>query len=118
MIEIKDWFFTNMCVEFSQYGYQIMGYEVVGETEKAYKLSVDAVRVDGEKEITRIQWCPKSCVKTAEEIQEEQNRFENGCRRYEAALKFAKENGLKVRNKMKLKNILSKIKEAGLEFNY
>lgn len=45
-------------------------------------------------------------------------RFEKGCNRYEKALKFAKENGLSVRNKMKLDTILKAIKQANLVFEF
>ena len=34
--------------------------EIIGETEKAYKLSVEAIFMSGEKKVTI--WCPKSCV--------------------------------------------------------
>lgn len=34
--------------------------EIIGETEKAYKLSVEALFMSGEKKVTI--WCPKSCV--------------------------------------------------------
>lgn len=49
-------------------------------------------------------------------IKEAQQRFADGCDRYNTALNFAKQHGLKVKNKMKLKTILTAIKNAGLEF--
>ena len=61
---IKSWFFFKMKSELREFGYQMCGFKVVGETEKAYKLEVNAYRIDGEKEITRIMWCPKSCVES------------------------------------------------------
>lgn len=34
--------------------------EIIGETKKAYKLSVEALFMSGEKNV--VIWCPKSCV--------------------------------------------------------
>lgn len=97
------------------------GFEIVGETEKAYKLEVECVRLNGD-EVTKTMWCPKSCMLTDEEEQaiaeEKKARFENGCKRYEALVNFAKENGLAVRVKMRAETILAKIAEAGLVYNY
>ena len=42
------------------------GGEIIGETEKAYKLSVMAVFMNSEKPI--VVWCPKSCVENICEI--------------------------------------------------
>lgn len=39
--------------------------EIIGETEKAYKLSVEALFMSGEKKVTI--WCPKSCVENVVE---------------------------------------------------
>ena len=39
--------------------------EIIGETEKAYKLSVEALFMSGEKNVTI--WCPKSCVENVVE---------------------------------------------------
>lgn len=39
--------------------------EIIGETEKAYKLSVAALFMSGEKNVTI--WCPKSCVENVVE---------------------------------------------------
>lgn len=51
-------------------------------------------------------------------IKAAQERFRNGVERYEKILNFAKNNGLKVRNKMKLKTILKIIRDAGLNFEF
>ena len=39
--------------------------EIIGETEKAYKLSVAALFMSGEKNVTI--WCSKSCVENVVE---------------------------------------------------
>lgn len=39
--------------------------EIISETEKAYKLSVEALFMSGEKKVTI--WCPKSCVENVVE---------------------------------------------------
>lgn len=39
--------------------------EIIVETEKAYKLSVEALFMSGEKKVTI--WCPKSCVENVVE---------------------------------------------------
>ena len=39
--------------------------EIIGETEKAYKLSVEALFMSGEKNVTI--WCHKSCVENVVE---------------------------------------------------
>ena len=39
--------------------------EIIGETEKAYKLSVEALFMSGEKNV--VIWCAKSCVENVVE---------------------------------------------------
>lgn len=39
--------------------------EIIGETENAYKLSVEALFMSGEKNV--MIWCPKSCVENVVE---------------------------------------------------
>lgn len=47
------------CQKLDAYG------EIIGETEKAYKLSVEALFMSGEKKVAI--WCPKSCVENVVE---------------------------------------------------
>lgn len=122
MSNLKAWFeekFYTGLTEQERYCLQIADNpdgEVVKETEKAVCLQF--VCDFGKKSF----WFPKSVFMSDEEkaeadakAQTERNaRYE----RYENLVKFAKENGLTVRNKMKASTILAKIKEAGLVYEY
>lgn len=121
-VYIKEWFLKKMQSE-QQSGIKLISAaaEVMGETEKAYKLAVDFVTLDGEFDGVKLLWCPKSCTVTEEEYEAEvkasAERFENGCKAYAALLKFAKDNGVKgVREGMRKTTILAKIQAAGLEY--
>lgn len=120
-VYIKDWFFNKMKAE-NNYLYLFSNaVEVIGETEKAYKVSVEYCTLDGECDGYKKMWCPKSCTMTEDEFNAEQEekeaRFQDGCNAYEAMIKFAKENGVKgVRKGMKKVTILAKICNAGLEY--
>ena len=66
---MKKWFHSEKKFELNQaYHCQMLerGGEIIGETEKAYKLSVMAVFMNSEKPI--VVWCPKSCVENICEI--------------------------------------------------
>lgn len=122
-MEIKAWFLRKMNMELHADWKEYAGHEIIGETEKAYKLLVHTRkynRYDGETEgegSDTVMWCPKSCMTenaAAELVQE----LRDSKTRYENLLSFAKEHGLRVRNMMKVKTILAAIRAAGLEYNY
>lgn len=121
---IKKWFFEKENADVQIYCHaSIVEYAFVGETEKALKVKYTCEsNLDVEKKFTRFGWVPKSCCCSLEEYQadcqREKLREEKNFERYNNLLNFAKENGLKVRNKMKAKTILKAIKEAGLSYNY
>ena len=119
---LKPWFeekfFTGL-TEQERYCLQVADNpdgELVRETGKAVCLQF--VCDFGKRSF----WFPKSAFMTDEEkaeavakAEEERNaRYE----RYENLVKFAKEHGLAVRNKMKTSTILAKVKEAGLAYEY
>lgn len=65
---MKRWFQIEKKMELSdRYHCQRLDAfgEIIGETEKAYKLSVEALFMSGEKKVTI--WCPKSCVENVVE---------------------------------------------------
>ena len=92
---------------------------VVKETEKAVLLQItfaytnDIIR-------TRNEWVPKSCTITEEEKkieeQESERRFEEGCKKYEELLKFAKANLKGIRKGMRKDTIIKKLNDAGIEY--
>lgn len=92
---------------------------VVKETEKAVLLQItfaytnDIIR-------TRNEWVSKSCTITEEEKkieeQESERRFEEGCKKYEELLKFAKANLKGIRKGMRKDTIIKKLNDAGIEY--
>ena len=121
IVYMKDWFFEKKKKEYSYISIFNNGSEVVDETEKAYKLYVEYESVDGERSGFTNIWCPKSCALSEEEHKKEMNneyqRYENGCKAYESMIEFAQKNGVKgVRTGLRKTTILKKIHEAGLEF--
>lgn len=120
-VYVKDWFFDKMRDERSGVRLHNSGSEVIGETEKAYKIEVSYTTRDGERDGVTTMWCPKSCALSSEEyraaIDAEAERYEDGCKAYDAMIKFAQENGIKgVRVGLRKATILKKIQEAGLDF--
>ncbi len=119
---IKEWFFKKMQQEqHSSHIHLTYGAcEIMKETEKAYLLQVEYVTLNGENDGWKNLWCPKKCTMTTEEYAlykiEEQKRdeqmqknFDEGCKKYEALVKFAKENKVKgVRVGMRTETILKK----------
>lgn len=110
---LKYWFERKWKDELSQQDRTMIEFideeEVVAETEKAVQLRL--VSDFGSKKF----WFPKSVFMNDEE---RQKKFEDGCARYEKALSFAKEHGLRVRNKMRLATIIETIKSAGFEYQF
>ena len=121
-IYIQKWFMYKIKSELNNW-YEISSREVtiVKETDKAYEVSVEVSRIDGEWDGTKQVWVPKSCTMTEAEYQAElkaeQQRFEDGCKAYEKLIAFAKENGVKgVRSGMRKSTIEQKIREAGIAY--
>lgn len=120
-VYIKDWFFKKMEAENRN---MLLVYDicaVVKETEKAYLLMVEYSTIDGEYDGVKNFWCPKACTMTEEEYKEKQKaaqeRFENGCRKYEELISFAKAQGIKgIRKGMKAATIKAKLVAAGIEY--
>lgn len=120
-VYIKEWFLNR--IELG-YGKRPLTYHlcnIIKETEKAYLLEIEWCTVDGEYDGFSNRWIPKSCTLTVDEqieIEEKQEKaFEDGCKRYEKLLKFAKENDVKgVRKGLRKETILKKIEDAGLVF--
>ena len=118
---IKEWKIKEIAREYNG-GFleEILGIE--RETEKAYLLCI-AWDYTSDLYRTLKVWVPKSATMTDEEYREEQRkedeRFEEGCKRYENLVAFAKEHGIKgIRVGMRKNTILTKIAEAGLEYAY
>lgn len=109
---IKDWFLTKNFNEGQIYAISVSDISVVKETEKAYLLRFESDFG------CFTSWVPKVCVMTYEEYDRErkikEKAFENAMEKYEKLLNWAKEQGVKVRARMKKTTILSAINKAGL----
>lgn len=105
VIALKQWFINKHEDKFIL---EVSTFEIKKETEKAYQLTANS------KYGVITLWAPKSvCLDHAEYCAEQNAKFN----RYDAIIKFAKDNGVKgVRNRMKLKTVLAKIEAAGLKF--
>lgn len=117
---IKTWFTGKITVETYIFLHLDGMHPVVRETEKAYLLEVEGCTVDGERDVTRNVWVPKSCSLTKEEYRAEQERadkaFEDGRKYNERLVSFCKENGVKgARIGLRTQTLIRKIEEAGLE---
>lgn len=116
-IEIKSWFVLKNFTSEERYAESVSDKEIVRETEKA--VLIKFVSDFG----TFTKWIPKSCLMTEEDYRIEREkeekriaRFEEGKRKYNELIKFAKNNGVKyVRVGLRKETIINKIKEAGLE---
>ena len=90
--------------------------KVVRETEKA--VYIEFVCDFGKMGY----WFPKSAFMTDEEkvntVKQTAENKQEHAERYQSLIKFAKEHGLAVRNRMKVSTILAKIHEAGLTYEY
>lgn len=111
---VKSWFLKKNLGSEKAYSCKIGDLSIEKETEKAVFIKCSSEF--GEFAF----WCPKSCVelnKTYDDLYEEQAvAYENGKQRWQKAYDFAIQNGLKIRNNLKLNTILAKIKEAGLDY--
>ena len=106
---IKEWFLYSNFNQSERYAISISDISIKKETEKAYLLYF-------ENDFgTLKRWIPKSCIMSKEDIKKEQEKKENAKIKYENLVKWAKENGLRVRNKMKKVTILDKAFCAGLQ---
>ncbi|MBC2303357.1 hypothetical protein [Listeria booriae] len=105
IVALKSWFVKKH--EMS-YALSVADFDILKETEKAYYLNVTSDFG------TFAMWAPKSvCLTHAEYCSEEDAKVS----RYESAIAFAKENGIKgIRAGLKMKTILAKIEAAGLKF--
>lgn len=101
--------------------------QIIGETEKAWKMVFDTESLDGEHDVSFTSWVPKSVAETKKEyekrvdkeIRESEKRYEKGKKRYAKMIEFAKSNGVKgVRIGLRKETILEKIKKAGLKYKY
>lgn len=115
--EIKSWFLIKNFTPDEKYVIEVSDREILRETEKAVNIKFTS------KYGNLFSWIPKSVFMTKEDERKEEERmnkriakFEEGKRRYEELVKFAKENGVKyVRIGLRKETIINKIKEAGLE---
>jgi hypothetical protein len=89
---------------------QMYGKTLVGETEKAYKYSVETDTT------TFYFFAPKSAVMTQEQVVAKIENIEKREKMYADIIKFAKANGVKgVRVGLRKSTIMDKIRFAGLE---
>ena len=116
-LRVKQWFIDKNFTPEERYAESVSDKEIVRETEKAVLIRF----VSDFGAFTK--WIPKSCLMTEEDYRIEREkeekriaRFEEGKRKYNELIKFAKNNGVKyVRVGLRKETIINKIKEAGLE---
>lgn len=107
--EIKTWFLVNNFSNEEKYVIEVSDREIVRETEKAVNIKFTS------KYGAIYSWIPKSVFVTKEEIEERQKRFEEGKRRYEKLVEYAKGKVKGVRVGWRKETIVRKLKEAGYE---
>lgn len=115
--EIKSWFLIKNFTPDEKYVIEVSDREILRETEKAVNIKFTS------KYGNLFSWIPKSVFMTKEDERKEEERmnkriarFEEGKRKYEKLVEFAKENGVKyVRVGLRKETIINKIKDAGLE---
>lgn len=118
-MKIKDWKLDEIKRDMNG-GFLEEINGIVKETEKAYCLSITWGYTSNLNRTTNV-WVPKSATMTDEEYQAELNaqaeRFNEGCKRYEDLVQFAKAHGIKgIRVGMRAATIRAKLAEAGIEF--
>lgn len=116
-LKVKQWFIDKNFTQDERYVASVSDLSIIRETEKA-------VLIQFYSDFGKFnKWVPKSCLMTEEDFREEKARFDKwvdafdeGKRRYEELVKFAKENKIKgVRIGLRKQTIINKIKDAGLE---
>ncbi len=123
-VYIKDWFVSK--VDLPNYAMKPTGLvEIVGESKsgKAYKVSIDTETLDGERDLHFERFVPKSVIETRSQRKksekEAEKRYNQGVKKYEKMIEFAKKNGVKgVRPGLRKETILKKIRDHGLNYNY
>ena len=115
--EIKSWFLIKNFTPDEKYVIEVSDREILRETEKAVNIKFTS------KYGNLFSWIPKSVFMTKEDERKEKERmskriakFEEGKKRYEKLVEFAKANNVKgVRVGWRKETIINKIKNAGLE---
>ena len=115
--EIKSWFLIKNFTPDERYVVEVSDREILRETEKAVNIKFTS------KYGNLFSWIPKSVFMTEEDYRierekeiERAKRFEEGQRKYNELIEFAKENKVKgVRVGWRKETIINKIKDAGLE---
>lgn len=123
-VHVKGWFTDK--IDMPGYAMRIHEYDsvtIVEERGKAYKIAIETESLSGEHDLVIERFVPKSVVMTEREYEKLEDdraaRFEDGKKRYEKMIKFAKENGVKgVRVGLRKETILRKIEAAGLSYEY
>ena len=108
-MRIKEWLLIKNLNDNERYAISVSDITIEKETEKAYLL-----KFESDFGIV-FKWTPKSCIMTEEEEKEIETKIENGFNKYEKLIDWAKEKGLKVRNRMKKPTVISIIKKSGFE---
>lgn len=107
---VKDWFLCKTLTEQERYAFKTGHSYISKETEKAVLIKCDT------KYGALSFWCPKKCLKTANEKELLVKNFESGLKYNELLVAFAKKHGVKgVRKGFRTQTIIEKIQEAGLE---
>lgn len=116
-LEVKQWFINKNFTQEERYVASVSDLTIIRETEKA-------VLIEFYSDFGKLnKWIPKSCLMTEEDFRKEEERqekrvkrFEEGQRKYNELIEFAKENKVKgVRVGWRKETIINKIKDAGLD---
>lgn len=120
-IVTADWF--NF--ELPSYAIQTNRAQIIGESAsgKAWKVQIETETLDGERDLNLVRYMPKSAAlspsQQAKAAEERGKRFEQGQKKYNKMIDFAKKHGVKgVRAGMRKETVLERIKKAGLTYKW
>lgn len=131
-LKVKDWFLDKVDLPpyaMAAYTSELAhgGFTVMKTTEKAVRVNFNIESSSGEHTLNLTRWIPKSAMesktayKKAEKakLQKANKSFNDGKKKYEKMLSYAKQNNVKgVRSGMRKETILKKLKDAGHNYEY
>lgn len=119
-LKVKDWVSSGISYPYVKNSNWREEFDIVKETEKAVLIRLEVITADGEYEMYKDAWIPKSCFESCSEYHERKDKaFEEGCNKYNKLIAFCKENKIKgARVGLRVSTLLEKIENAGLSYTY
>lgn len=120
-LKVKDWFECEISYPFRPAYDWREEFDIVKETEKAVMINIQVVLANGDDGYDRNVWVPKKCFESYSEYKAREEkadeRYEEGCAKYEKLVAFCKENKIKgARSGLRKDTLLAKVAEAGLSY--